>query len=307
MYLMICHKIGVVVGGLLLGCACLSGQALEVHSANSPIRSRIAAQALSNPREFPAPADVAEPVAGAKQFGGGLATEVLRAGSGITHPMGNDCAEVRFIAWKRDGSLAAASGPHGESAVECLSVAITGIAVALASMVTGEKRRVWVPAEFSGINHVAHHAGHIMHLDDTPRTDLTFDLELIRILPAPPTPQNLSKPPRTAVHLPSGVVIQMLKRGIGNGHPAVNSRVKVNYTGWTADGKVFESTVMSQHLATFLLGTALPGWREALQQMSSGEKARLWIPAELAYGDHPANHSFPAGPLVYDLELIEFQ
>jgi FKBP-type peptidyl-prolyl cis-trans isomerase len=240
-------------------------------------------------------------------MGSGLATKVLRNGSGSIHPSGNDCMEVSFIAWKRDGSLAAASGPHGESTTQCLSAAIPGVAVALASMVAGEKRRVWVPADYSVASHMAHHAGHPMQEDETPRSDLTFDLELIRVLESARTPPDLRTPPRTAYHTPSGVVIEVLKPGMGTGHPTMNSRVKLNYTGWTTDGTVFESTTMSRHLATFLLGTALPGWRDALPHMLPGEKARLWIPAKLAYGDHPANRLLPAGPLVYDLELIDFE
>ena len=84
----------------------------------------------------------------------------------------------------------------------------------------------------------------------------------------------------------------------------MSSRATVNYSGWTADGKLFESTAMSGHPAAFLVGTALPGWREALPSMVVGEKVRLWIPAALAYGEHPMERKAPAGNLVYDIELI---
>jgi len=168
--------------------------------------------------------------------------------------------------------------------------------------------RVWVPAELSFAKHVAHHAGRIMEHDhETPKIDLTFDVELIRVLQTPRTPTDLRTPPRTAYRTPSGVLIQILKPGTGSSHPTMDSRVKVNYTGWTLDGKVFESTMMSEHPATFLLGTALPGWREALPHMVPGEKARLWIPAAMAYGDHPANPLLPMGLLVFDMEVLEFQ
>jgi peptidylprolyl isomerase len=174
-------------------------------------------------------------------------------------------------------------------------------------MVAGEKRRVWIPSGLSFATHMAHHPGKVMPKDETPKFDLTFDLELVRVLKAPRTPGDLKTPPRSAFHTPAGVVIQVLKPGPGTTHATMKSRVKVNYTGWTMDGKVFESTVMSEHPGTFLLGTALAGWREALPHMVAGEKARLWIPAPLAYGDHPANPMLPAGPVVYDLELIELQ
>jgi len=63
---------------------------------------------------------------------------------------------------------------------------------------------------------------------------------------------------------------------------------------------------MSGHPAAFLVGTVLPGWREALQRMSISEKARIWIPASLAYGEHPMEPMAPAGNLVYDIELLDF-
>jgi peptidylprolyl isomerase len=254
-----------------------------------------------------APPDVAVPPRDARKLGSGVVTKVLRPGSGSVHFSDNDCAELSFMAWKRDGALFSASGPHGESSVQCLNTAIPGLALALQSRGEGEKRRVWIPAQLSFVDHMAHHPGKPMPVDETPRVDLTFDLELIRILKAPPTPNNLATPPRTASWTPSGVAIQVLRPGVGTVHPTVNSRVKVNYTVWGADGKVYESTVMSEHPATFLLGTALAGWREALPRMVPGEKASLWIPAALAYGDHPANPMLPAGPVVYDLELMELQ
>lgn len=295
MSLTLFQKLAFAAAPILSLCAGMSGQGTPT------------LQTVSGPAEFPAPSDVAAPPAGASKLGSGVATRTLRAGSGRVRPSDNDCAEVSFVAWKRDGSLAAASGPHAEPTIQCLSAAIPGVATALASMVAGEKRRVWVPAEFSVVTHMAHHPGRAMHHEETPRSDLTFDLELIRVLRAPRTPSDLRTPPRTAYRTPSGVVIQMLKPGSGTGHPSMDSRVKLNYTGWTVDGKVFESTMISEHPATFLLGTALPGWREALPHMRPGEKARIWIPADLAYGDHPANPLLPAGLLVYDMELVEFQ
>ncbi len=109
------------------------------------------------------------------------------------------------------------------------------------------------------------------------------------------------------MRMPSGLAILVLKPGAGTQHPSAGSRVTLNYTGWTADGDLFESTVTSGHPASFQLGTALAGWREGLKYMVAGEKARLWIPAALAYGEHPANKMVPAGDLVYDIELLGFQ
>ncbi len=267
----------------------------------------VAPHSVSQLAQYPAPQDVAAPPANGVKLDMGVVTEILQHGSGSIRPSGNDCAEVSFLAWRRNGALFSASGPHGEASVQCLSTAIPGVAVALASMVEGEKRRVWVPAEHSFVTHMAHHPGKVMPPDETPKIDLTFDLQLVRVLKAPPTPKDLKAPPATATHAASGVVVQVLRGGDGTVHPTMNSRIKVNYTGWTMDGAVFESNEMSGHPATFLLGTALAGWRAALPSMVAGEKARVWIPAALAYGDHPANPMSPAGPVVFDIELLDVQ
>ena len=64
---------------------------------------------------------------------------------------------------------------------------------------------------------------------------------------------------------------------------------------------------MISQVTLFRLATALPGWREGLQHMVVGEKTRFWIPASLAYGTKPADRAAPAGNLVYDIELLEWQ
>jgi FKBP-type peptidyl-prolyl cis-trans isomerase len=258
----------------------------------------------------PAPPDVAKPPAGARASASGLVMRVLQAGSGDDHPTGDDCMLLSYTAWKRDGTLFSTSGLHGESIVQCLTTTIPGISEAVKEMVTGEKRRIWVPAESASASddHVAHHEIKLLHKDpETPRVPLTFDVELIRIMKAPPTPADLRAPPESAFSTPGGVRVHVLREGSGTTHPAMTNWVTLNYSGWTTDGKLFESTIMSGHSAAFLLGTVLPGWREALQYMVQGEKARIWVPVAMAYGQHPPGKMFPAGDLVYDIELISFQ
>jgi FKBP-type peptidyl-prolyl cis-trans isomerase len=253
-----------------------------------------------------APSDVAAAPADAIRTASGVAMTVIQAGSGIDRPRGDDCVIVRFTGWKRDGSLFSTSGLHGETSTQCLTAAIPGIAEALRAMTPGEKRRIWVPAELAFAPH-AHHGTKAMPKEPAPKMDLTFEVELVQILKAPEKPFNLKVPPRSVFRTPSGVAMMVLQPGAGTAHPKPSSRVTLNYTGWTADGVLFESTVTSGHPAVFLLGTTLAGWREGLQYMVAGEKARLWIPAALAYGARPADKLVPAGDLVYDIELIDFQ
>jgi peptidylprolyl isomerase len=253
-----------------------------------------------------APPDVAAPPANALKTGSGVAMIVLEPGSGTEHPTGDDCVNLVFTAWKRDGSLFSTSGPHGEPEVQCLITAIPGISEALKLMVTGEKRRVWVPSDLAFAAHIAHHGPKELHADPVPKVDLTVDVRIIRILKAPVPPVDF-KPPSTAFRTPSGVVFQVLTPGAGTTHPTTDSRVTVNYSGWTMDRKLFESTIMSGHPTVVLVGMAVPGWRDVLPRMVTGEKVRIWIPAGLAYGEHPIQRGVPAGSLVYDLELLDFK
>ena len=120
-------------------------------------------------------------------------------------------------------------------------------------------------------------------------------------LPAPP---DVSAPPADAERTPSGLASKVLERGSGSRHPAATSVVEVHYTGWTTDGRMFDSSVVRGSPARFPLNRVIPGWTEGLQLMVEGEKRRFWIPAELAYGEHPGGGR-PAGMLVFDVKLLK--
>ncbi|MBN2360341.1 MAG: FKBP-type peptidyl-prolyl cis-trans isomerase, partial [Deltaproteobacteria bacterium] len=77
----------------------------------------------------------------------------------------------------------------------------------------------------------------------------------------------------------------------------------VHYTGWTTDGKMFDSSVARKETIVFPLNGVIKGWTEGVQLMVPGEKSRFWIPANLAYGENPGGGR-PGGMLVFDIELI---
>ena len=87
-------------------------------------------------------------------------------------------------------------------------------------------------------------------------------------------------------------------------NPKAESKVQVHYTGWTTDGKMFDSSVARGQPATFPLNAVIAGWTEGVQLMVEGEKRRFWIPQDLAYkgADGP-----PKGMLVFDVELLEIE
>jgi len=90
-------------------------------------------------------------------------------------------------------------------------------------------------------------------------------------------------------------------------HPTATSRVTVHYSGWTTDGKMFDSSVARGEPATFPLNGVVKGWTEGVQLMVVGEKTRFWLPPDLGYGDHPQRPGAPSGMLVFDIELLNIQ
>jgi FKBP-type peptidyl-prolyl cis-trans isomerase len=119
-----------------------------------------------------------------------------------------------------------------------------------------------------------------------------------------PAPPDVAAPPADAQKTPSGLASKVLTPGTGKDHPAPEDAVKVHYTGWTKDGKMFDSSVARGEPLGFKVTQVIPGWTEGLQLMVVGEKRRLWIPSKLAYTDHPTMPGAPAGDLVFDVELI---
>ncbi|HEU5056338.1 MAG TPA: M1 family aminopeptidase [Kofleriaceae bacterium] len=114
-------------------------------------------------------------------------------------------------------------------------------------------------------------------------------------------PRDVARPPGGARRTKSGLRMKVLKRGAGTRHPGPTSKVEVHYTGWTTDGVMFDSSRQRGQPATFPLDAVIPGWTEGVQLMVEGERARLWIPEDLAYKGKPGR---PAGMLVFDVELL---
>src|SRR5437764_489423 len=118
-----------------------------------------------------------------------------------------------------------------------------------------------------------------------------------------PAPPDVAAPPADAVKTPSGLATKVIKRGTGNEHPAKDDLVTVDYTGWTTDGKMFDSSVVRGEPLEFPLDGVIAGWTEGVQLMVEGEKTRFWIPQNLAYKGERA----PYGMLVFDVELIKIR
>ena len=119
--------------------------------------------------------------------------------------------------------------------------------------------------------------------------------------PMPKAPADVAAPPADAKRTESGLAYKVLQAGDGKQTPSATSVVTVHYTGWTTDGKAFDSSVARGRPATFPLNRVIPGWQEGVKLMSVGEERRLWIPESLAYR---GRRGAPAGMLVFDVELL---
>jgi FKBP-type peptidyl-prolyl cis-trans isomerase len=117
-----------------------------------------------------------------------------------------------------------------------------------------------------------------------------------------PAPPDVAAPPKDAQKTSSGLASKVIVPGKGKEHPKSTSQVTVHYTGWTTDGKMFDSSVGGQP-ATFPLDRVIKGWTEGVQLMVVGEKRRFWIPGNLAYDNSPRPDA-PKGMLVFDVELL---
>lgn len=252
------------------------------------------------PKDIPAPADVAKPPKDAKKTKSGLVTKVLQKGHGTAHPAPQDKVRVNYTGWTTDGHMFDSSVVRGRPATFGVSQVIKGWTEGLQLMVEGEKRRMWIPAKLAYGAHPRPGA---------PKGELVFDVELLGIIhqPKPPSvPKDVKAPPANAKKTASGLSYRVLVKGKGKKHPTAQSRVTVDYTGWTTDGHMFDSSVVRGQPATFNLGQVIKGWTEGVQLMVEGEKTRFWIPAKLAYGAHPRPGA-PKGMLVFDIELEKIQ
>jgi FKBP-type peptidyl-prolyl cis-trans isomerase len=116
-------------------------------------------------------------------------------------------------------------------------------------------------------------------------------------------PADVAAPPPDAQMTASGLAYRVLARGGPGRRPTANSRVLVNYTGWTTDGTIVDGAPIGGPPVTITLDETMPGWQEGVRLMSRGDKFRFWIPAALAYAGAPGK---PSGMLVYDIYLVDF-
>ncbi len=280
----------------LTACGDVAEPPAEKSDAEAPAEEAKAdakkAEPAAQPEYAKAPADVAAPPADAQKTASGLAYKVLTDADGDTpKPNADATVKVHYTGWTTDGKMFDSSHGRGQPASFPLKGVITGWTEGLQLMGQGDTFRFWIPENLA-----------YQGRPGAPQGMLVFDVELLDIVQPPAVPADVAAPPADAKKTASGLAYKVLKAGKGGPKPGPTSPVKVHYSGWTTDGKMFDSSVMRNQPATFPLNRVIPGWTEGLQLMSPGDSYRFWIPGNLAYDGKPGR---PQGMLVFDVELFE--
>jgi FKBP-type peptidyl-prolyl cis-trans isomerase len=246
--------------------------------------------AQTPPSQIPAPPDVTAPPTDATKAPSGLITMVEKPGTGKDHPAKDEVVTVDYTGWTSDGKMLASTVTRGKPATLPVNRVLPGLGEGIQMMVIGETRRLWVPQSLAYKGQQGKPAG-----------TLVFDVTLLDL----PTraPADVKAPPADAKRTSSGLAYKVLTPGTGTRHPKKIDEVTVHYTGWTTDGKMFDSSVARGQPSTFPLDHVIPGWTEGVQLMVEGETMRFWIPERLAYQGKQA----PFGMLVFDVQLIHIQ
>jgi peptidylprolyl isomerase len=239
---------------------------------------------------LPPPPDVAAPPADAVKTASGLSSRVLTAGKGTDHPVKGDLVMVEYSGWTTDGKMFDSSTTRGRPSVFGVDRVIPGFSEGIQLMVPGEKRRLWIPEAIAYKGAAGRPAGM-----------LVFDVHLLGMPNRPPA--DVAAAPADAKTTKSGLAYKVIQPGTGARHPRSSDTVTVVYTGWTTDGKMFDTAYLHGGQSTFPLNRVIEGWTEGVQLMVEGEKTRFWIPERLAY----KGKSAPFGMLVFDVELLKIE
>ena len=244
--------------------------------------------------ELAAPAD-------AEKMPSGASVKTVAKGSGTKSPKSEDTVTVNLALWSPTGELLQSTDQEGRPAeVPLDKLRIGGLPDAIKTMVAGEKKVVWIPASVAFGPNLPPGA---------PAGGIVVEVELVSFkegVPPPPVPADVAAVPADAEKTASGLASKVLAKGTGKDHPKATDKVTVHYSGWTLDGKLFDSSVTRGEPSSFGLNQVIAGWTEGVQLMVKGEKRRFWIPAGLAYGESPGGGR-PGGMLVFDIELFEIQ
>jgi peptidylprolyl isomerase len=240
------------------------------------------------------PPDLAAPPPDADKRPSGLASRLVSAGESSEKVDAADIVTVHYKAWSTDGKMFDSSYTRGAPSMFPLNKSLLGWRECVQLMTVGETRRCWLPEKLA----YAGQAGR-------PRGLIVFDILLLNTRRSPTIPPpDVKGPPDDAKRTATGLAYKVLKVGTGVRKPSPFDRVSVHYTGWTTDGKMFDSSLTRGQPAAMQLDQVIRGWTEGVTMMVEGERTMFWIPQDLAYKGEAGS---PRGMLVFDIELVEIK
>jgi peptidylprolyl isomerase len=246
------------------------------------------------PKIVPAPSDLLAPPNDAVKSPTGLISKTITPSSSREKPIATDVVTVNYTGWRSDGMMFDSTVARGTPSTFPLDRVMAGWRECVLLMTIGETRRCWVPQALAYNGRAGRPTGTVV-----------FDIELVDFRPSPLIPPaDVKAPPADAKRTPTGLAYKVLRPGKGTRSPSPFSQVRVHYTGWTTDGRMFDSSVPRGVPMSMRLDEVIKGWSEGVPLMTEGERTRFWIPENLAYD---GKGDGPRGMLVFDIELVEIQ
>ena len=185
--------------------------------------------------DLAAPSDLTAPPADATKSATGLISKRLNPGTSDERPAATDIVTVNYTGWASDGRMFDSTAARGNTSTFPLNRVMAGWKECVQLMVIGEKRRCWVPQDLAYKGQAGKPTGTVV-----------FDIELIDTRPSPTIPPpDVAEIPKDASRTASGLAYKVIRKGTGFRHPDGLREVLVHYTGWTTDGKMFDSSVPS--------------------------------------------------------------
>ncbi len=251
---------------------------------------------LVDVKKAPKPFDTTE--AKRNKLENGLIMYMVKKGDGKELQKG-DFVKVHYTGYFENGEIFDSSVEReapiqiqlGENQV------IRGWEEALKTMQVGDKARIIIPPELA--------YGEKGRGSIAPNTTLIFDVEVVQAhKPVEVEPYDVAG--KDTTFTPTGLGIIKVKQTEGT-KAVEGDEVTVHYTGYLENGEIFDSSVKAGKPITFQLGKnqVIPGWEEGLTHLREGEKARLIIPYQLAYGERGRGPIPPRATLIFDVELVK--
>ncbi|WP_460453324.1 FKBP-type peptidyl-prolyl cis-trans isomerase [Arenimonas aestuarii] len=252
--------------------------------------------ALAKVASLPAPAPLDAPPPEATGTATGIAYRVLKAAPDPSAFVREPVIAYRLDGWSADGVTRFNARQSGTTTAPIRELVRSqpGLARALLTTPVGETRRWWFSAAamapgYPGMPALAH----------------VLDVTVIGGSDPTKAPPDVAAAPDDVVRTASGLAYKVLARGQGGTRPAPGDIVMVHYTGWTPDGRVFDSSIARGSRVSLPLDRLIPGWQEGLLLMARGDTFRFWVPGALAYDSAPVPGA-PMGRLVFDITLYGF-